>query len=221
METGAAPDVGSQPAFSSNKKLSAQLGELTALFSHDAVTLQDVVKQLGANASGWLVLLMALPFCAPVTIPGLSTPFGLAVAVITVRFALGMPPWLPQRLLRMKLPPHFFKAVTKGTERFVAWFEKRLHPRWEWLTKTDARRRLHCWSICLSALFLALPIGGIPFTNTLPGIAVFLTMIGIMERDGLAIVIGHLFLIGTCVYFGVFGAVFIEMMQHVIAWWRS
>ena len=180
-----------------------------------------VIDRLGTHASGWIVLLLALPFCSPVTIPGLSTPFGLVVAVITARSALGLAPWLPKRLLRLKLPPRFFKTVTEGAERFVRWIEKKLHPRWAWMTGSEARLRFHYWSLCFSALLLALPLGGIPFTNTLPGIALFVGMIGIMERDGLAILVSYLILLATVVYFVCFAAVFIEMMRHVISWCRG
>ena len=84
-----------------------------------------------------------------------------------------------------------------------------------------SRQRFHSWAICLSALLLALPLGGIPFTNTLPGLAVFVGMLGIMERDGLAIVIGYGLLAGTLVDFGLFATFFIELAKHAIVWWRS
>lgn len=220
METGVAPEQSRPPSFGPGHTLSSELKAVTALFSHGEVTLREVLDRLGANASGWIVLLFSLPFCAPITIPGLSTPFGLAIAVIMARFALGKPAWLPQRLLKVKLPPKFFRTVAKGTERFIGWFEKRIHPRWNWACQPDSRLRLHGWSLCVSALLLALPLGGIPFTNTLPGLALFIGIIGIMERDGLALMISHALLLGTLIYFGCFAAIFVEMMQHLISWWR-
>jgi len=96
----------------------------------------------------------------------------------------------------VKLPPRFFKTVINGTERLVGWIERHLHVRWNWLTGTPARLRFHSWCVCVAALLLALPLGGIPFTNTLPGLAVFIGMLGIMERDGLAILFGYALLVG-------------------------
>lgn len=221
METGAAPEPLPAAAPDAAPTLLSQLKALASLFSQDEITLGEVFTRLGTSASGWIVLLLALPFCAPVTIPGLSTPFGLVIAVIATRSALGLSPWLPKRLLSLKLPPRFFKTVTEGAGRFVRWIEKRLHPRWSWLTGTDARLRFHYWSLCVSALLLALPLGGIPLTNTLPGLAVFVGMIGIMERDGLAILLSYLILLATIIYFVCFAAVLIEVMQHVIVWWRG
>lgn len=221
MATDAAPEGSGHSPACAAKALSTQLKLLAETFSQQEVTLGQVMHQLGANASGLLVLILSLPFCAPVTIPGLSTPFGFVIAFIAVRFALNLPPWLPARLLAVKLPPRFFKIVVNGTERFVGWVERRLHKRWSGLTGTDAKLRFHSWIVCFSALLLALPLGGIPFTNTLPGLAVFITMIGVMERDGLAILIGYGLLAGTLVYFGTFAAVFVELAHRVIAWWQS
>jgi hypothetical protein len=221
MAIDAVPDSDSRSLPRSTRTLSAELKALTESFAEQAVTLREVMDRLGARASGLLVLILALPFCAPVTIPGLSTPFGLVIAFIAGRFALGLAPWLPNRLLAIKLPPKFFKIVVSGTGRFVSWVERRLHTRWRWLTDPPSLLRLHSWTICFSAILMALPLGGIPFTNTLPGLAVFVGMIGIMERDGAAILISYGLLLGTIIYFGTFATVFIEMMHHAIAWWQS
>jgi hypothetical protein len=221
MATGAAPEPADAARLDSPKTLSMELKALAEAFAEQEVTLREVMAQLGANASGLFVLILALPFCAPVTIPGLSTPLGLVIAFIAGRYALAMVPWLPSRLLAVKLPPRFFKKVLSGSERFVGWVERRLRPRWNWLTGTPARLRFHGWSICFAALLLALPLGGIPFTNTLPGLAIFIGMLGIMMRDGAAILAGYGLLAGTVVYFGTFAAVFAELVRHVTTWWQN
>jgi len=221
MATGAAPEDthGSLPRPA--QTLSTELKVLGEMFAEREVTLREVMERLGVRASGLVVIIFALPFCAPVTLPGLSTPFGLVIAFIAGRHALGRAPWLPQRLLARKLPPRFFKTVIGGTKRLVGWTERHLRPRWPWLTGTTSRLRFHSWSICFAALLLALPLGGIPFTNTLPGLAIFIGMLGIMAGDGLAILIGYVLLAGTLVYFGLFAAVFTELVHYVFTWWRS
>jgi len=221
MATGAAPDPADADRLRSPKTLSMELKALAEAFAEQEMTLREVMEQLGANASGLLVLILALPFCAPVTLPGLSTPLGLVIAFIAGRFAFGLPPWLPARLLAVRLPPRFFQKVLRGSERFVGWVERRLRPRWDWLSCTPARLRFHGWSMCFSAFLLALPLGGIPFTNTLPGLAIFIGMLGMMTRDGAAILTGYSLLAGTIVYFATFAAVFAELVRHVTAWWQN
>ena len=96
------------------RKLSVELHELAQQFAERRVTLQEVMTVLGVRASGLLIIILALPFCAPVSIPGLSVPFGMVILYIAARYALGLAPWLPARLLRTELPPRFFRAVLEG-----------------------------------------------------------------------------------------------------------
>ena len=55
----------------------------------------------------------------------------------------------------------------------------------------------------LAALLLMAPFGFVPFSNTLPALALLLYAIGFIQRDGGAILLGHLANIGTIVYFSV------------------
>ena len=50
---------------------------------------------------------------------------------------------------------------------------------------------------------LMAPFGFVPFSNTLPGLALLLYAIGMIQRDGTAILLGHLANIGTLIYFGI------------------
>ena len=48
---------------------------------------------------------------------------------------------------------------------------------------------------------LMAPLGLIPFSNTLPGIAILLLAAGISQRDGLVVLAGHVMVVLTIVYF--------------------
>jgi len=162
------------------------------------------------------MVILALPFCSPITIPGLSVPFGIVIAVLAARFALGLPPWLPRRLLAVKLPPKFFRAVLEGASKFIGVIERQLRPRWLWLTEGAILRRLHMGLVCVGALLLLLPLGGIPFTNTLPALVVVIGALGVLERDGVAVTVAYGFLALTVVYFTVFAGVIIELGERAL-----
>ena len=53
------------------------------------------------------------------------------------------------------------------------------------------------------ALLLMAPFGFVPFSNTLPGVALLFYGIGLIQRDGVAIVLGHAANILTIIYFGI------------------
>jgi hypothetical protein len=198
------------------KKFSDELHVLAARFDEETVTLRELIAALGARASALLTVVLALPFCSPITIPGLSVPFGLVITVLAVRFALGLPPWLPARLLAVKLPPRFFRAVLNGASKFIGVIEQQLRPRWLWLTETEVLRRLHMAVVGAGALLLLLPLGGIPFTNTLPALVVVIGTLGVLERDGVAVATAYGFLILTILYFAVFAGVVVELTQRVL-----
>ena len=169
------------------KKLSEELHLLAVRFEERKVALREVMEVLGARASGLLIIILALPFCAPVSIPGLSVVFGLVILFIAARYAFGLPPWLPERLLATQLPPRFFHALMEGASRFIGWIERELHPRWPWWTATPARLRFHVAMVGFCGFLLLLPLVGLPFTNTLPALVIVIGMLGMMERDGVAI----------------------------------
>ena len=199
------------------KSLSAELHDLAEEFKHHAVTVEEVIRVLQERAYTLLIVLFALPFCAPVTLPGLSTPLGLVIAIMAGRFALGLPPWLPQKLLRTELPPRFFRQLLEGASRIIALLEKVLRPRLPALTATPRLVRLHAFMVCLAAITLLIP-APIPFSNLLPALGILLGAAGVMERDGLAILAGYFFTGVGIAYFVIIAIMGAEAWDYVSDW---
>lgn len=200
------------------RTLSEELRALGQSFQDREVTLGDVMARLGARASALLIVILALPFCAPISIPGLSVPFGVVIAFLATRYAFGLAPWLPRKLLATQLPPAFFGKLLENAGKLIGWIERKLKPRWLWLTPSPAITRLHTFAVIASGLLLLLPLGGIPFTNTLPALAIVVLTLGVIERDGVAILIAYVLLAATVVYFTFFAAVGIELSKQVWVW---
>ena len=55
----------------------------------------------------------------------------------------------------------------------------------------------------LGAVLLMAPFGFVPFSNTLPAVALLLFAIGFLQRDGGAVLLGHLANVATIIYFSV------------------
>lgn len=194
--------------------LSEQLDDLRRTFSTQPATLGEVVFALGGRAYTLLMIIFALPFVVPVSVPGSSTPLGLIIASIAVQLAFGRLPWLPQKLLRWRLPAGFFTKLIPVTAKIVRVLERVLHPRWPQWTATGFIRGLHLLTIVIAALLLALPIF-VPFTNMVPGWAVLLLACGLLERDGAAIAVGYLVFALTIVFFGLIGTAITEALVHM------
>ena len=183
-----------------SKPLSVELHDLAVEFELHPVRLEEVIVVLQERAYTLLIIILALPFCVPVTVPGLSTPLGLVIAVIAGRFALGLPPWLPRRLLVTSLPARYFRTLMETTSKVVRLLERVLRPRWLAVTATPRLVRLHAFMVCIAAITLLIP-APIPFSNTLPALGILFGAAGTMERDGVAILIGYLFTILGVAYF--------------------
>ena len=197
-------------------RLSAELHQLAETFRERSVTLREVIGKLGDRATALLVVILALPFCAPVSIPGLSIPFGAVILLLSAGYATGRPLWLPAKLLAVELPPRFFRGLLEATSRLLGWIERRMRPRWLWFTASRGWLRLHALAVCAGAVLLLLPLGGIPLTNTLPALVVVVGTLGMLERDGAAVAAAYGLLVATLAYFALFAGVAFEVTQRLL-----
>jgi len=199
------------------RKLSEELAELRERFATKPVTLREVIYMLRGRAYTLLLLLLALPFVTPIPLPGLSTPFGLAIAFIALRLTLGQRPWLPMKLQRRELPPGFFGKVFAFATKALAIFEKFLRPRWAVLTEHAAVLQVHALFILISALVLLAPLP-IPFTNSFPAWSIVLMAGGLLERDGLFILLSYVVFALGVVYFFLLGEAAEKLVRALANW---
>ena len=78
----------------SQSRLSTDLEMLYARVKGKSLTLAELKQSLKGHGSAMLRVLLALPFCF-VAIPGLSTPFGIAICLIGACLVIGREPCLP------------------------------------------------------------------------------------------------------------------------------
>lgn len=202
------------------RRLSEELAELRQRSAERAVTLREVILLLGGRSYTLLLLLLALPFITPIPLPGLSTPFGLAIALIALRLALGQRPLLPKKLQRRELPPGFFNKVFLFAEKTLRLFEKFLRPRLTFLTDSPVVRQLHALLILIAALVLLLPLP-IPFTNSFPAWAILLAAAGLLERDGAFILAAYVIFAAGVLYFIFLGEAATQAVQALLQWLRG
>lgn len=202
------------------RKLSEELADLRAVAGERAITLREVIQTLGGRAYMLLVLLLAIPFITPIPLPGLSTPFGLAIALIAFRLSLGQRPWLSKNLQRKELPAGFIGKVFGFSEKLLRFFEKFLRPRLTFLTDTPLLVQLHAVLMLLAALALLLPLP-IPFSNSFPAWAILLMAAGLLERDGLFILAAYVVFTGGVFFFIFLGEAAVALVQSLIEWIRS
>jgi len=201
-------------------RLSADIARVLDAFAHREVTLGEIIGIMHQRAYSFLLLLIALPFCTPIPLPGLSTPFGLAIAFIGLRIACGLHPWLPDRLLNIRLPAKLLPRVFRMVEKPVRWIEKIVRPFMTSVVQGPVFRRLHGVMIFVCGALLLLPLP-VPFTNMIPAIAVALLACGMLEGDGRFSIAGAAFFALALGYFALifFGGA--TLVAQVNDWWRA
>lgn len=184
------------------KRLSAELLALAEAEEHHDLTLGGLMNRLEGRVYTLFLLLVCLPMCQPIPLPGLSTPFGVVVALLGLRFAFRQHPWIPRRLQSLKLTSKFFPAVMRGGARVLGIIEKLLHPRMTAIFDHRAAQFVAGLVIFFCGILLLLPLP-VPGTNTLPAFTVILTAAAFSERDGYCLFAAGLVFVITLLFFGV------------------
>jgi hypothetical protein len=171
----------------------------------EKTTLGQIFQTLSGRGYAAILILLTLPFCLPIQLPGVSTLFGLLIAYIGLRVALGKGIWWPDWILNKEIESSHLQKWVSKTIKIVRGIQKILHPRLVTLTQNYYFHRLHGLIIFVLALLLALPLP-IPLTNLLCAYPLLFISIGLLEDDGLCILIGYVL---TLVCLSVFSAIII------------
>lgn len=200
-------------------RLSDELESLLALEPGRPLALRRIVEHLHFRGLPALIVLLCVPFLFPVAIPGLSIPFGLAIALCGLRLGIGLGLWMPDFLLRREVSPELLRKLVGGAVKFYRRVEKLVRPRMHFLQRWPGMLNLLGFMIMTGGLLLSLPIPPpFPLTNTIPGFAVIFMALGMMERDGVCILIGYgLALLGLA-YFALIAFLGVAGVQQLWAW---
>src|SRR5436309_3857772 len=153
-----------------HEPLSQKLAQIVQANSNpDGITLNQLLECTEGRGLYLVIILLALPFIVPVSIPGLSTALGSAVAVLSLRLAFGRTPRLPRFMGERRLSPAFQARMVGGSVRFLQLVEKLVRPRRTRWMGTRAARFGNALLMAFMGFLLALPFPPVPpLTNTLP-----------------------------------------------------
>ncbi len=162
------------------KKLSEILDDLADDPSKDRVSISDLVVAMHGRAFGALLLVFAFPNALP-AIPGTSSILGMPLLFLSAQMMLGMGVWLPKIISHRSMSRGDFANLVERVNPWLEWADRFTAPRLSFLTEPVALRPLGAFCLVLSVV-LVLPV---PLGNMLPGIALCLIALGVLERDGL------------------------------------
>ena len=208
------------PAADGSGSLGEQLQQIIDDLPEDRLDLGELLAVFGDEGLLLLTILLTLVFLIPVSIPGVSTVFGAAILLVGISRLRGRPLWLPARIRNRALPADKLRPGLTGGLVWVRRLERISRPhRLRGVVDGRAQGVFNNLAFILAAVLLMAPFGFVPFSNTLPALALLFYAVGLIQRDGGAMLLGHLANIGTIVYFGVLigggGVALRELIERV------
>ena len=189
------------------------LRELAGSLQSERVTMREIVDALGDRGLGVLIAVFAIPNIIVVPILFGNVFFGIFSMVFGIHLMLGIRHLvLPEFLGRRSIRTATFKPMAERMAQVMAKFEKLLRPRLVAVTTAGPERFIGAM-VTIDAAVCAMPI---PLAHNIPAVGLTLIGLGLIERDGHAIIVGvvvgalgtalfGLFLFGATAGFGFFG----------------
>jgi hypothetical protein len=164
-----------------------RLGE-DAAATGQPVTLTWILAQLHERAFGLFLLILALPCCIPF-LYGIPQIVALPLMFISAQVLIGRKvPWLPQELARRTVSGEGLETLSRRAGPWLRRIEAVSRPRLVALTHAPADRLVGLALVLFSASILV----PLPGTNTVPGFAVVIIAMGLLQRDGILVILGSL-----------------------------
>ncbi len=155
----------------------------------ERISLNHLIEGFGDRAFGTLLFIFALPVALPIAIPGISALLGAPLLFLTWQLMRGWDqPWLPLAIRSRSFRRSDFIKILQRTLPSIRRVERLVGPRLVVLTGRRGERGIGFFMLVL-ALILFLPI---PFGNTVPALAIAVLALAVLERDGVAAIVGVL-----------------------------
>jgi hypothetical protein len=155
----------------------------------DGLTIGEALDEMGRSGFGFIMLLLALPALIPIPGP-FGMVFGSALAIVAMQFSFGARNlWLPAIIRNRRIQKHAFAILQRHADPIVRPIERRVRPGRMQALGGDRLAYLLGLPVFVLAVAVALPI---PFGNLLPVAAICLMALGMIERDGLVVLLGLL-----------------------------
>lgn len=188
------------------RTLSAALNDAKSKLVAEKTNFQELLKLFEDRGTAFLLFLIALPAALPVPAIGICVIIAPPLLFLTFQQMLGKKIiWLPNKVKLKEFNSNSLISVIDKAIPITEKIEILMKPRLSFLTTHQSTIVIGLLGFVMS-LSVLLPI---PLTNTIPSMGIALMAMGILMRDGLAVILGALIglawvllLVIATVYFG-------------------
>ncbi len=166
-------------------RLSAILLAIAQAQDRERISIGDLLSALRRRALGALLFIFAVPTALPMP-PGVSAVVGAPLLFLSAQLMLGIKPWLPRIITDRSLSRVDFEKVVTAVSPWLARAEGIMRPRLTFMAHRPLVHLVGLVAFIMSiVLFLPIPLG-----NMLPSVAICIMSLGLLERDGVWVLIG-------------------------------
>lgn len=169
------------------RSLSDILKSIETECKDETISIDNLLEAFHERGFGFFLFIFALPAALPLPAIGVGTILGIPLVFLTAQQAIGRHTiWFPEKFRNKSLKR---ERVTSMIDSALPWtmrIEKFIKPRFEFVTHGLFSRLIGVFGFIM-ALSVCVPL---PLTNTVPSFGIALMSIGVIMRDGLAVLIG-------------------------------
>ena len=163
----------------------------------ETVTIETLLKAVGMRAYGPVIALLGLVSISPLTLlPGANSLMAVIILIFSAQMAIGREaPWLPRKLLEYSFSRSLLEKMISTAEPYAGWLDKLIKPRLTVLTNPPFIQIAAL--MCMAAAVITIPLSFVPLGPVIPSLTVFLLGLAITARDGVALILGLICLLGA------------------------
>ncbi len=172
------------------RSLSELLVDLKNSFNkQDNISIDDILKALHERSFGIMLLIFAMPAAIPLPGLGINLIIAAPLLFLTAQQALGRDSiWFPQKMRDKSISSERVERILNAALPIIRKIELLVKPRLGFVTQG-----VFSYLIGFCGLIMALSVCvPLPLTNTVPSVGIALMAIGVIMRDGLAVIAGAL-----------------------------
>lgn len=181
------------------QQLAIKLRTLLKKSQDETMTLGEFISSVGAYTQPLLILIFSLPLVVFVVLPGISNLFGIVIIFLGISLAGGKSVWIPKRYQQKKFSGKRIHKILGVVFKVIGWLEKATRPRLHFLFAQPFSRVFHGIIFTITGVCLALPLP--PGSSLPPALAAATLSLGVLEEDGLWVLIGYFFLAVNIAFF--------------------
>lgn len=155
---------------------------------NETTKISDILSEFHENGLLLALLFFSLPVAIPLPYPpGFTTIMGMPLIILSIQMFLGKQQVsLPQKLHDYQIKNSVLKKISDKIVPVVEYIERHTKPRFSFAQSVYCEQFVGIVSF-VSAIAIALPL---PFTNAIPALGIAVMSLGLLNRDGVVIVIG-------------------------------